>query len=57
MWVAVEILTMGNLSAIYRNLKGPYQKVLARSYHTGPVQLDRESNLYPKPPCPLYEDL
>lgn len=40
MWVAVEILTMGNLSAIYKNLKGPYQKVLARSYHTGPVQLE-----------------
>ena len=40
MWVAVEILTMGNISAIYKNLKGSYQKVLARSYHTGPVQLE-----------------
>lgn len=39
MWVAVEILTMGNLSAIYNNLKTPYQKALARSYNTGPVQL------------------
>lgn len=40
MWVAVEILTMGNLSALYKNLKAPYQKALARSYHTGPVQLE-----------------
>lgn len=40
MWVAVEILTMGNISAIYKNLKGPYQKVLAHSYHTGSVQLE-----------------
>lgn len=40
MWVAVEILTIGNISAIYQNLKTPYQKTLARSYQTGPVQLE-----------------
>lgn len=39
MWVAVEIMTMGNLHAIYRNLKAPYQKALARVYGTGPTQL------------------
>lgn len=39
MWVAVEILTMGNISAIYENLQTPYQKRLARSYQTGPAQL------------------
>ena len=39
MWVAVEIMTMGNLHAIYRNLKAPYQKNLARVYGTGPTQL------------------
>ena len=40
MWVAVEILTIGNISAIYQYLKTPYQKTLARSYQTGPVQLE-----------------
>lgn len=39
MWVAVEILTMGNISAIYENLQAPYQKTLAHSYQTGSVQL------------------
>ena len=38
MWVAVEIMTMGNLRAIYDNLKGNLQKEIARAYHTGPVQ-------------------
>ena len=39
MWVAVEILTMGNISAVYKNLKTTYQKDLAHSYQTGPTQL------------------
>lgn len=39
MWVAVELFTMGNLSAVYENLKSPYQKSIARSFGTGPVQL------------------
>lgn len=39
MWVAVEILTMGNLNAIYKNLDGKYQKELAKKYKTGPNQL------------------
>ena len=40
MWVAVEILTMGNLSALYRNLLPKYQKKLAHYYYTGPEQLE-----------------
>lgn len=39
MWVAVELLTMGNLHAVYDNLITKYQKVLAKSYDTGPRQL------------------
>lgn len=40
MWVAVEIFTMGNLSAMYKNLKSVYQKRLAHTYSTGSVQLE-----------------
>lgn len=40
MWVAVEIMTMGNLYGIYRNLKTPYQKAIARAYDTGVIQLE-----------------
>lgn len=39
MWVAVELFTMGNLQAIYNNLLGKYQKQLAKTYVTGPLQL------------------
>ena len=39
MWVAVELLTMGNLHALYNNLKSEHQKALARTYGTGPRQL------------------
>lgn len=39
MWVAVELLTMGNLHALYDNLSSKYQKSLAKSYNTGPCQL------------------
>ena len=39
MWVAVELFTMGNLSALYKNIYTPIQKELARSYQTGPNQL------------------
>lgn len=39
MWVAVEIMTMGNLSALYNNFISDYQKALARVYRTGPNQL------------------
>lgn len=39
MWVAVEIMTMGNLRAIYDNLQGNLQKKIAQTYGTGPVQL------------------
>lgn len=39
MWVAVELLTMGNLWAIYDNLQPKYQKEIARLYNTGPLQL------------------
>lgn len=40
MWVAVELFTMGNLHALYKNVLPAYQKALARSYSTGPVQLE-----------------
>lgn len=40
MWVAVELFTMGNLLALYKNVAATYQKELARSYSTGPVQLE-----------------
>lgn len=39
MWVAVELLTMGNLHALFDNLVPKYQKALAKSYGTGPRQL------------------
>lgn len=39
MWVAVELLTMGNLHSLYDNLVSTYQKELAKSYNTGPRQL------------------
>ena len=39
MWVAIELFTMGNLQAVYNNLKPKYQKELAKSYKTGPRQL------------------
>lgn len=39
MWVAVELLTMGNLHALYDNLISPYQKEIAKAYRTGPRQL------------------
>lgn len=38
-WVAVEIMTMGNLQALYRNLKTQYQKSIAGLYSTGPKQM------------------
>lgn len=39
MWVAVELLTMGNLHALYDNLLSPHQKEIAKSYGTGSRQL------------------
>ena len=39
MWVAVEILTMGNLHALYDNLETSLQKQIAKLYQTGPRQL------------------
>lgn len=39
-WVAVEILTMGNIDAMYSNLLGKYQKLIAKKYNTGSVQLE-----------------
>lgn len=39
LWVAVELLTMGNLHAVYENLITKYQKALAREYRTGVRQL------------------
>lgn len=38
-WVAVEIMTMGNLNKLYENLKTPYQKAIAKQYGTGVVPL------------------
>ena len=38
-WVAVEIMTMGNILKLYNNLKTKYQKAIAKKYNTGPVQL------------------
>lgn len=40
MWVAVELFTMGNISALYKNLAPKYQKELSKAYGTGPVQLE-----------------
>lgn len=39
MWVAVELLTMGNLHAMYDNLIGSLQKAIAKTYGTGSQQL------------------
>ncbi len=38
-WVAVEIMTIGNVYKLYKNLKTPLQKVIAKEYRTGVVQL------------------
>ncbi len=38
-WVAVEVMTMGNLHGIYKNLLAPLQKKIAKTYNTGPNQL------------------
>ncbi len=38
-WVAVEIMTIGNMYKLYKNLITPLQKVIAKEYHTGVVQL------------------
>ena len=38
-WVAVEIMTMGNIHKLYNNLITSLQKVIAKEYKTGPVQL------------------
>lgn len=39
MWVAVELFTMGNLNAFYKNLKTTFQKKIARTYGTGSEQM------------------
>lgn len=33
-WVAVEIMTMGMMRALYENLQGKYQKKIAKKYNT-----------------------
>ncbi len=38
-WVAVDIMTMGNIRKLYDNLKGKYQKAIAKTYNTGANQL------------------
>lgn len=38
-WVAVEILTMGNLRSLYNNLCRQYQKEIAEQYNTGVPQM------------------
>lgn len=38
-WVAVEIMTMGTIRALYNNLQGPYQKKIAKYYNTSSVIL------------------
>lgn len=38
-WVAVEIMTMGNIHKLYKNLNGQFQKAIAKLYNTGPTQL------------------
>lgn len=38
MWVAVELLTMGNLAKLFDNLLPKYQKQISKSYNTGPRQ-------------------
>lgn len=39
MWVGIELLTMGNLHALYDNLSAKYQKKIAKTYNTGPRQM------------------
>ena len=36
-WVAVEIMTMGTIRALYNNLRGAYQKRIAKKYNTNSV--------------------
>lgn len=36
-WVVVEIMTMGTMKALYSNLLGKYQKIIARKYNTSSV--------------------
>lgn len=38
-WVAVEIMTMGNIRALYDNLQNLLKKEIARKYNTGSIQL------------------
>ncbi len=38
-WVAVEIMTMGTIKALYFNLQGPYQKKIAKVYNTSSIIL------------------
>lgn len=38
-WVAVEIMTMGTMRALYENLQGTYQKKIAKKYNTNSVIL------------------
>ena len=38
-WVAVEIMTMGNIYKLYKNLKTSLQKSIAKKHGTGVVQL------------------
>ena len=38
-WVAVEIMTMGNVHSLYDNLIRRLQKNIAKKYHTGSMQL------------------
>lgn len=39
MWVAVELFTMGNLHAVYKNLLTKFRKSIAKQYNTGETQL------------------
>lgn len=38
-WVAVEIMTMGTMRALYNNLQRPFQKKIAKKYNTSSVIL------------------
>lgn len=39
-WVAVEIMTLGNIYHMYNNLENIYQKQIARKYNTGINQIN-----------------
>jgi len=39
-WVAVEIMTMGNINSLFRALRTTFKKEIAKKYHTGPRQLE-----------------